>query len=44
MAPELGKRRSASSAKAEQLLGWRPRPAAESILASAESLIDHGLV
>ena len=44
MAPDLGKRRSASSAKAERLLGWRPRPAAESVMASATSLIDQGII
>jgi hypothetical protein len=33
---------SAEKARAE--LGWRPRPARETILSTAESLIAHGLV
>lgn len=36
---ELDKDKSASNAKAREVLGWRPRPAAEALLASAESLI-----
>jgi nucleoside-diphosphate-sugar epimerase len=42
--PELGKVKPASSAKARDLLGWRPRSNEEAILASAESLIGLGLV
>ncbi len=37
--PELGKTRNATSAKAERLLGWRPRSCEEAIVASAQSLI-----
>lgn len=42
--PEGGKRKSASNAKARQLLGWEPRAPKEAILATAESLIRLGLV
>jgi dihydroflavonol-4-reductase len=41
---ELGKQRNATSAKAQRLLGWSPRSAEESIVASAESLLALGLV
>jgi nucleoside-diphosphate-sugar epimerase len=41
---EGGKRKSASNAKARQMLGWEPRPPREAILATAESLIRLGLV
>ncbi|WP_231993362.1 NAD-dependent epimerase/dehydratase family protein [Mitsuaria sp. 7] len=40
--PDLGKRRAVSSAKAARLLGWHPRAAREAILATAESVIQHG--
>jgi dihydroflavonol-4-reductase len=43
LAPSLGVRSRASSAKADRLLGWRPRPAAQSILDTANSLIERGL-
>ena len=42
--PELGKTLNATSAKAQQLLAWRPRPAEEAILATAESLQERGLL
>ena len=41
---ELGKERPVSAAKAHRLLGWSPRPADGTILATAESLVAHGLV
>ncbi|MBN8229062.1 NAD-dependent epimerase/dehydratase family protein [Corallococcus macrosporus] len=41
---DLGVRREFSTAKAERLLGWRARPAAEAVLASAEGLVREGLV
>lgn len=44
VAPMLSVNMNASSAKAEQLLGWKPRSAQESIVASAESLVRLGLV
>lgn len=36
--PELGKRKTASSDKAQRVLGWRPRSAEDSVVASAESI------
>jgi len=36
--PELGKPRNATSAKAQRLLGWTPRPAADALVATAQSL------
>jgi nucleoside-diphosphate-sugar epimerase len=36
---ELGKERRCPSAKAERLLGWRSRPAKETVLDTAASLI-----
>ena len=44
MIPLLGKIRNATSAKAERVLGWKPRPAQEAVVASAESLVKLGLV
>ena len=44
MIPLLGKIRNATSAKAERILGWKPRPAEEAVVASAESLVKLGLV
>jgi len=38
LVPELGKTKNASSAKARDLLEWKPRSAEEALLASAESL------
>lgn len=42
--PELGKRKNGSSAKARRLLGWAPRSSEEAIVATAESLLQLGLV
>lgn len=42
--PELGRRKTASSAKAQAMLGWEPRPAAAALAATGESLIRLGLV
>ena len=39
VAPELHRSRRASSEKAERMLGWRPRPLDEAILAAAESIV-----
>ena len=44
LAPSLGIRSQVTSAKAERRLGWRPRAAADSILDTARSLIERGLV
>jgi dihydroflavonol-4-reductase len=41
---ELGKERPVSSEKALRVLDWSPRPNDEAILATAQSLIAHGLV
>jgi len=41
--PGLGRKRVFSSEKAQRVLGWRPRPADESIVDCAESLVAHGL-
>lgn len=43
-APRLGIQSNASNAKARKLLGWQPRTNEEAILATANSLIDLGLV
>jgi dihydroflavonol-4-reductase len=42
--PELGRSKTATSAKAQAMLGWEPRPAAEALAATGESLIRLGLV
>jgi dihydroflavonol-4-reductase len=42
--PALGRRSTHSAAKAEKVLGWRSRPASESIADCAASLVEHGLV
>lgn len=42
--PELGKRKDATSAKAQRVLGWTPRPAEDALVATAESLRAHGLL
>ena len=40
----LGKRTEYRTTKAQDVLGWSPRPLDETIVESAESLIDHGVV
>jgi len=42
--PGLGRKRVFSSEKAQRLLGWTPRPADDTIVDCAESLIARGLV
>jgi nucleoside-diphosphate-sugar epimerase len=42
--PELGKHKDATSAKAQRVLGWEPLSAEDSIVATAESLLQLGLV
>ena len=42
--PRLGERRAFSSAKAQRVLGWRPRPVEEAVLDCARSLIAAGAV
>lgn len=40
----LGKRTEYRTTKAQDLLGWSPRPIEDTITEAAESLIDHGVV
>ena len=42
--PLLGNIRNATSAKAERLLGWKPRPRKDAIIATVESLVKFGIV
>lgn len=42
--PSLGHRHDYSSAKAQSLLGWRPRPLKDTVLETARSLIAQGVV
>ncbi|MGW7238517.1 hypothetical protein [Streptomyces sp. NPDC054804] len=42
--PALGRRHRHSTEKAARLLDWRPRPARETVLDCAESLLAHGAV
>lgn len=44
LVPFLGVNMNATSAKAIDMLGWSPRPAEEAIIASAESLLQFGLL
>jgi nucleoside-diphosphate-sugar epimerase len=44
VAPRLGDKRMFSSAKAQQMLGWRPRPLEETVVDCARSLIASGAV
>lgn len=44
MAPQIGIRRDTTSDKAKRLLYWNPRSTKEAIIATAQSLIDLGLV
>ncbi|GAA4161743.1 hypothetical protein GCM10022286_19760 [Gryllotalpicola daejeonensis] len=41
--PQLGKNFYATGAKAERLLGWKPRPIEVTIAETAESLLAHGV-
>jgi nucleoside-diphosphate-sugar epimerase len=42
--PQLGRRMNTNHEKAERVLGWRPRTPEDSILATAKSLIEQGIV
>lgn len=44
LVPQLGRYRSASNEKAKTLLDWHPRSNEEAILATAESLVNFGLI
>lgn len=39
----LGRRNRHTTAKAERVLGWKPRPAADTVVECARSLIEHGV-
>ena len=41
---QLGRRPVISNAKARRVLGWSPRPAAQTVLDTGESLFSHGLL
>lgn len=43
LVPMLGKIRNATSAKAERVLEWKPRPSEDAIVATAESLVRFGI-
>jgi len=42
--PELGKKKNTTSAQATRMLGWTPRSREEAIVATAESLVQLGLL
>jgi hypothetical protein len=42
--PALGRRNRHSTEKARRVLGWEPRPAQETVIDCARSLIVHGAV
>ncbi|MEU9404188.1 hypothetical protein AB0E08_00540 [Streptomyces sp. NPDC048281] len=42
--PALGRRNRHSTEKAARLLDWQPRPARQTVLDCAESLLAHGAV
>ncbi|MFJ9760369.1 NAD-dependent epimerase/dehydratase family protein [Streptomyces sp. NPDC101149] len=44
IAPALGRRNRHTTEKARRVLGWQPRPARQTVLDCAESLIEHGAV
>jgi nucleoside-diphosphate-sugar epimerase len=44
MLPLLDNTRQATGAKAERVLGWRPRSREDAIVATAESLMKFGIV
>jgi dihydroflavonol-4-reductase len=44
LVPLLGQRRNATSAKAQRELGWTPRPWQDAVTATAQSLVDLGVV
>ncbi|MFB7715785.1 aldehyde reductase, partial [Streptomyces sp. NPDC056105] len=44
IAPALGRHNQHSTAKAHTILDWQPRPARESVVDCARSLLSHGAV
>ena len=41
--PGLGRRNRHTTAKAQRLLQWTPRPGSDTVLDCARSLVDHGV-
>ncbi len=41
---ELGKRQDLSNQRARDVLGWRPRPLEDMVVAMGESMIEHHVV
>jgi nucleoside-diphosphate-sugar epimerase len=44
LAPDLGVRKNIDTSKARTMLGWKPRPPQEAVLATAESMLKLGVV
>jgi len=44
MVPHLGEVREASNGKAKEVLGWTPRPVRETVVDTADSLVQHGAI
>jgi hypothetical protein len=42
--PELGKMKNGTNAKAKRMLAWAPRSSEDAIVATAESLLQLGLL
>lgn len=42
--PDLNREENLSSARAQELLGWRPRPLDDMVVAMADSMIEYGVV
>ena len=42
--PELGKKKNGTNEKAKRMLGWAPRSNEEALVATAESLVQLGLL
>ncbi|MGN6517180.1 MAG: SDR family oxidoreductase [Rhizomicrobium sp.] len=42
--PELGKKKNATSTKAKRVLGWQPRAPEDALVATAQSLVNLGLL
>ena len=42
--PDLHRKENISSARAQEILGWRPRPLDDMVVAMADSMIEYGVV
>ncbi|MBA2392575.1 MAG: hypothetical protein H0V70_07495 [Ktedonobacteraceae bacterium] len=42
--PELGTAKNATNEKARRVLGWKPRSNEDAVIATAESLVQRGLL